>query len=70
MARHPETLAPPRDRDDLVLVRGARAGTYWQAADGLIVRIAARECATESAQRELLDLACRDAAEQQPKRRE
>ncbi len=64
MTRHPEALAPPRDRDNLVLVRGARDGTYWQAADGLIVRVAARECEAESAQRELLELACRDAAAQ------
>jgi hypothetical protein len=63
MTRHPETLAPPRDRDGLVLVRGTRDGTYWQAPDGLIVRVAAREV-EEGVQRELLDLACRDAAEQ------
>jgi hypothetical protein len=65
MTRHPEILAPPRERNDLVLVRGARDGTYWQAPDGLIVRIAAREVApTEGVQRELLELACRDAAAQ------
>ena len=66
MTRHPEILAPPRDRDDALLVRGARAGTYWQAADGLIVRLAAREVDRdeEAVQRALLALACRDAAEQ------
>ena len=59
-------LAPPRARDDLELVRDGREGTYWQAADGLIVRVAAAEDARESeaAQRALLALACRDAAEQ------
>jgi hypothetical protein len=64
MTRHPDTLAPPRDRDGLVLVRAAREGTYWQAPDGLIVRVAAREVETDEtrASRELLELACRDAA--------
>ncbi len=63
MTRHPEALAPPRDREDLVLVRGARDGTYWQSPDGLIVRVAAREVdrEAETAHRELLKLACRDA---------
>ena len=65
MTRHPEALAPPRDRDDLVLVRGAREGTYWQARDGLIVRLAAREEPNaEATQRKLLELACRDSTEQ------
>jgi hypothetical protein len=66
MTQHPEALAPPRNRDDLVLVYGARAGTYWQAADGLIVRVAAREIDRdeEAFQRALLALACRDALEQ------
>jgi hypothetical protein len=46
-------------------VRGARDGTYWQAPDGLIVRIAASEVeAGEDVQRVLLELACRDAAAQ------
>ncbi len=63
MTRHPETPAPPRDREDLVLVRGTREGTYWQAPDGLIVRLAAGESdhVAEAEQRELLSLACRDA---------
>jgi len=65
MTRYSEALAPPRERDGLVLVRGARDGTYWQASDGLIVRIAAGEAAPgEEVQRELLELACRDAAAQ------
>ena len=59
-----EELAPPRARDDLALVRAGREGTYWQAKDGLIVRVAAREREAEAAQRELLVLACRDAAGQ------
>jgi len=56
----------PRGRDDLALVRGGREGTYWRAQDGLIVRLAGAESAGEAeiAQRELLALACRDAAAQ------
>ena len=67
MTRHLEELARPRARDDLALVRASREGTYWQAADGLVVRLAAPEATgvadrdTEAAQRELLALACRDA---------
>jgi hypothetical protein len=55
-------LERPRGREDSELVRG-RAGTYWQAADGLIVRLATAETAgdAEAAQRALLELACRDA---------
>ena len=66
MTRHLEELAPPRAREGLALVRAGREGTYWQAKDGLIVRVAARERDrdAETAQRELLELACRDAAEQ------
>jgi len=60
-------LAPPRTKDDLALVRDGRDGTYWQAKDGLIVRVAAGEKLrdAESAQRALLELASRDAAAQQ-----
>jgi hypothetical protein len=63
MTRHLQDLEPPRARGDLALVRAGREGTYWQAADGLIVRVAAREGERdpETAQRELLTLACRDA---------
>jgi hypothetical protein len=63
MTRNPEALAPPRDRGDLFLGRGARDGTYWQSPDGLIVCVAAREVdrEAETAHRELLELACRDA---------
>lgn len=61
-------LAGARRRDDGDLVRAGRDGTYRQAADGLIVRVAAPECRqdadAEAAQRALLALACRDAAGQ------
>jgi hypothetical protein len=62
MTRISEALAPPRDRD-AVLVRGSPEGTYWQAPDGLIVRVAAGEIDRdgEKIARELLSLACRDA---------
>jgi hypothetical protein len=62
MTKTLEALAPPRGRD-AVLVRGSREGTYWQAPDGLIVRVAAHEVDGDSEKdaRELLSLACRDA---------
>ena len=55
----------PRAREDSTLVRAGRAGTYWQAADGLIVRLTAAEspAEAEAAQRALLALACREAAQ-------
>jgi len=69
MTRHLEELARPRARDDLALVRAGREGTYWQAADGLVVRLAAPEALgvadrDADAARELLTLACHDAMEQ------
>jgi hypothetical protein len=38
--RHPER---PYGRDDCQLVAAGREGTYWQAADGLVVRLATPE---------------------------
>jgi hypothetical protein len=70
MTRSLHELARPRNRDDLELVHAGREGTYWQAADGLIVRLATPEgnCDperdAETVQRDLLALACRDAAAQ------
>ena len=69
MTRHLEELARPRARGDLALVRAGREGTYWQAADGLVVRLAAPEALgvadrDADAARELLTLACHDAMEQ------
>jgi len=59
-----EELERPRGREDSRLVRSGREGTYWQAADGLIVRLTAAETPAEAqaAQRALLALACREAA--------
>lgn len=60
-------LEPPRGRDDFELVRGGRDGTYWQSADGLVVRVAGVEggdapsAETQALHRQLLALACRDA---------
>ena len=70
MTRHLAELARPRARNDLALVRAGREGTYWQAADGLVVRLAAPEALgvaerdAEATQRELLSLACHDATGQ------
>jgi len=36
-------MQPPHRRDDASLVGGIGQGLYWQAGDGLIVRLAARE---------------------------
>jgi hypothetical protein len=64
MTRTLEELAPPRGHEDCELIRAGRAGTWWQTADGLIVRLSAAEseAETEAGQRALLELACRDAA--------
>ncbi|NDP43231.1 MAG: hypothetical protein GZ089_11035 [Aromatoleum sp.] len=63
-------LTAARRRDEGRLIRGGRDGTYRQAEDGLIVRVAAAETRRDAdreaseKQRALLALACRDAAEQ------
>ena len=64
MTKTLEELERPRGREDCRLVRAGREGTYWQAADGLIVRLTAAETVAEAeaAQRALLALACREAA--------
>lgn len=66
MTRTMQTLIAPRTRDDLALVRAGREGTYWQAPDGLLVRLAAPDTDrdAEVLQRELLTLACHDAVGQ------
>jgi hypothetical protein len=62
----PAGLDRTAGRGDCELVRAGRAGTYWQAADGLVVRVAAAEDAhgSEAAQRALLALAVLDASAQ------
>jgi hypothetical protein len=66
MARLLEELERPYGRDHYELIRAGRDGIYRQAADGLIIRIAAAEAAheAEGIARHLLDLACRYAAGQ------
>jgi hypothetical protein len=69
MTYHMMEIAGTRRRDEGELVRAGRDGTYRQAADGLIVRVAAAEDRrdagraddAEASERELLALACRDA---------
>ena len=38
-----KVMQPPHRRADARLVRGAAQGLYWQAGDGMVVRVAARE---------------------------
>ena len=67
MTRLLEELERPYTRDEGRLVRNGRHGTYWQTADGLIVRVAAGESArevetaAEAAHRALLMLAVDEA---------
>ena len=66
MTRQWDVLERPYQRQDCELVRNRRDGTYWQAADGLVVRVAAAEPVQEAEgrQRALLALAVSDAEEQ------
>jgi len=43
MRRRYEQPEPPHGRADLALVRHGRDGVWWQASDGLRVRLAAPE---------------------------
>ena len=63
MTRTIEELRRPYDRTHYELVNAGRDGTYWQAEDGLIVRLAASETVdqAEDAARVLLELAVRSA---------
>ena len=64
MARLLEKLQRPYRRDHCELVRAGReGGVYWQAADGLMVRLADAEAVHEARgnARMLLDLAVRYA---------
>lgn len=60
-----EELRRPYGRDQhFELVKSGREGSYWQAADGLIVRLAVAESVhqADSLGRLLLDLAVQYAA--------
>jgi hypothetical protein len=61
-----EGLERPHERGLGQPLRRGRDGTFRQSADGLIVRVAAAESVADVRQlhRALLDLAARDAAEQ------
>lgn len=41
--RTTKLMQPPHRHADARLVRGATQGHYWQAGDGMVVRVAARE---------------------------
>lgn len=43
MKRYQQEWQRPHGRRDAALVREGREGTYWQAADGLVVRVAMPE---------------------------
>ena len=59
-----ETLRRPYGREDWELIRSGREGSYWQAADGLIVRVCVAEEAHEAdvVARHLLELAVQYAS--------
>lgn len=59
-----EELRRPPGREHWQLIRSGREGAYWQASDGLIVRLATAETAREAdgTARALLELAVRYAA--------
>jgi len=48
MKRRHTMFTPPRGRSECTCIRSGREGTYWQAADGLVVRLAAAEQASAS----------------------
>jgi hypothetical protein len=49
--RQIDMMEPPRHRDEARLVRAGREGVYWQADDGLRVRLASAERAADRARR-------------------
>lgn len=59
-----ERLRRPYGREHWELVKSGRDGSYWQAADGLIVRLAVAESVHQADHlgRLLLDLAVQYAA--------
>lgn len=59
-----DELRRPYGREHWELVKSSREGSYWQSADGLIVRLAEAESVhqADGLGRQLLDLAVRYAA--------
>jgi hypothetical protein len=57
-------LRRPHGREHWELIRSGREGSYWQATDGLIVRLSVAETVHESdrAARALLELAVQYAS--------
>jgi hypothetical protein len=64
MASILERLRRPYGREYWELIRSGREGSYWQAADGLIVRVCVAETAHEAdvVARQLLELAVQYAS--------
>jgi len=64
MAHLMETLRRPCGREYWELIRSGKDGSYWQAADGLIVRLCVAEAAHEAdvVARHLLELAVQYAS--------
>jgi hypothetical protein len=64
MAKILDAVRRPYGLEHWQLIKSGREGVYWQAADGLIVRLAAAEAAREAdgVARALLDLAIQYAS--------
>ena len=64
MANILEELRRPYGREHWQLIRSGRQGSYWQAADGLIVRLAVAEAVhqADGVARALLELAVQYAS--------
>ena len=64
MARILDRLSRPYGREYWELIRSGRDGSYWQAADGLIVRLCVAEAVHEAdvVARHLLELAVQYAS--------
>ena len=56
--RQIDMMEPPRHRDEARLVRAGREGVYWQADDGLRVRLASAERGGDRARRHGRSVAC------------
>jgi hypothetical protein len=57
MRRRHEERGPPREREHFELRRSAREGVWWQARDGLRIRLAATECDEPLVEREGVSVA-------------
>jgi len=59
-----EQLRRPYGREHWQMIKAGQEGTYWQAADGLVVRLAVAECVhqADGVARALLELAVQYAS--------